>query len=61
MPPVEEGFSFGVDLVERGDEVDSGRKFVLDRECARGLVVVDGDNGLLWFACGDFGAVRRRG
>lgn len=48
-------------MVERGDEVDSVRKFALDRECAKGFVVVDGDNGLLWFACGDFGAVRRRG
>lgn len=61
MPPVEEGLSLGVDLVERGDVVASGRKFALDRECDSGLVVVDGDKGLLWLACGDFGAVRRRG
>lgn len=51
----------GVDLAERGDVVASGRKFALDRECDNGLVVVDGDKGLLWFAFGDLGVARRRG
>lgn len=47
-------------MVERGDVVESGRRLALDRECDRGLVVVEGDKGLLWLACGDLGAVRGR-